>query len=118
MYEKLTILCDIDGTLIEHCPPSITSKSTHIPKILDGTLDKLLEWEKKGYVIILTTARKECMRSITERQLAELGVFYDQLIMGLGSGRRILINDAKPNGLETAECINLKRNEGIKNINL
>ena len=33
------------------------------------------------------------MRITTERHLSELGIFYDQLIMGVGGGQRILIND-------------------------
>jgi hypothetical protein len=56
------------------------------------------------------------MRKATEEQLARLGVFYDQLIMGIGGGDRILINDNKPDGRETAFAINLERNKGIDDI--
>ena len=55
---------------------------------------------------------------LTEKQLAEAGIFYDQLIMGVGGGVRILINDNKPNGDLAARCINLERNMGIKDINI
>ena len=47
-------------------------------------------------MIILTTGRKEGMRRITEQQLENAGIVYDRLIMGIGGGIRVLINDLKP----------------------
>jgi hypothetical protein len=38
--------------------------------------------------------------------------------MGVGGGPRYLINDCKPNGLETAFAVNMERNKGIKNIKI
>jgi hydroxymethylpyrimidine pyrophosphatase-like HAD family hydrolase len=61
-----TIICDIDGTLVEHNSPSIVAKSSHKIKPLPNTLTKLEEWEAKGYNIILLTGRKESMRKVTE----------------------------------------------------
>jgi len=114
-----TIICDIDGTLIQHNDyPSNVSKDTYKPILLDLTLEKLNEWERKGYNIILLTGRKESMRKITEKQLTELGIYYDQLVMGVGGGPRYLINDCKPDGTEYATAINLVRNEGIGKINI
>jgi FMN phosphatase YigB (HAD superfamily) len=113
-----TIFCDIDGTLVKHVPPNYTSRPNHKMELLDGTLEILIEWDKKGYNIILTTGRKESLRNITEKQLAEVGIFYDQLIMGVGGGPRILINDCKDNGDQFALAINIERNKGIKNIQI
>jgi hydroxymethylpyrimidine pyrophosphatase-like HAD family hydrolase len=113
-----TIFCDIDGTLVKHDPPSLTSKPNYKMELLEGTIEKLLEWDKKGYNIILTTGRKESLRKVTEHQLTESGIFYDYLIMGVGGGTRYLINDDKPEGTESAFAINLKRNEGINNIDI
>jgi hydroxymethylpyrimidine pyrophosphatase-like HAD family hydrolase len=113
-----TIICDIDGTLCEHSIPTLNTNATTELKILPGTIDKLSEWDAKGYNIILITGRRESMRASTESQLAEAGIFYDQLIMGVGGGLRVLINDNKPNGDLAAMCINIKRNEGINNINI
>lgn len=113
-----TVFCDIDGTLLEHFPPG-KSFYDFKPKVLPGTVDKLLEWDKKGYNIILTTGRKESMRKITVEQLESAGIFYDQLIMGIGGGVRVLFNDLKPGSdEETAVAINLKRDEGISKINI
>ena len=90
-----TIFCDIDGTLIEHFPPG-SNFHEFSPKVLPGVTEKILEWDKKGYRIILTTGRKESMRKFTEKQLEQVGIFYDMLIMGIGGGVRVLINDYKP----------------------
>jgi hypothetical protein len=56
------------------------------------------------------------MRTQTERQLQEVGIFYDQLIMGIGGGPRVLINDNKPDGKEAAFAINIERNKGINDL--
>ena len=114
-----TIFSDIDGTLVEHISPFKSTNPNHKMKLLPGTLEKLQDWDMKGYYIILTTGRKESMRKSTEIQLAEVGIMYDQLIMGIVGGIRVLINDTKPYGdFNTAESINLNRNEGIKNIKI
>jgi hypothetical protein len=113
-----TIFCDIDGTLVKHTPPNIASRPDHKMELLDGTLEVLMEWDKKGYNIILTTGRKESLRKITEQQLSEVGIFYDQLVMGIGGGARILINDCKDNGDQFASAINTERNKGIKSIQI
>lgn len=114
-----TIFCDIDGTLVEHATPYHASQPTHNLNIIDGTIEKLLEWDRLGYNIILTTGRKESLRTQTTDQLSRAGIFYDKLIMGIGGGERVLINDLKPNSdRETATAICLKRNEGIKNVKL
>ncbi len=113
-----TIFLDIDGTLVEHSE-NISEQYLKTPKLLKGTLEKLTEWDRKGYNIILTTGRKEGVREITVKQLAELGIFYDQLIMGLGGGIRIVINDKKKDKeYDTAIAINLQRNEGISKIEI
>ncbi len=113
-----TIFCDIDGTLVKHTPPNNASRPDHKMELLDGTLEILMEWDKKGYNIILTTGRKESLRKITEQQLSEVGIFYDQLVMGIGGGPRILINDCKDNGDQFASAINIERNKGIKNVQI
>ena len=111
-----TIICDIDGTLVKHEIPTKNTSPNKQLELLPGTVEKLSEWDAKGYNVILITGRRESMRRATEEQLARLGVFYDQLIMGIGGGDRILINDNKPDGRETAFAINLERNKGIDDI--
>ena len=111
-----TIICDIDGTLIFH-KGSQYAQITEDPDIISGTIEKLHEWDKKGYNIILITGRREGVRKITEKQLRDYGIIYDNLIMGIGRGPRVLINDKKPDSIEdTAISINLIRNEGISKV--
>ena len=113
----ITIFCDIDGTLVKHFAPCYSAKPTYKMELLPGTLKKLEEWDIKGYTLILTTGRKESMRKVTEKQLAEVGIMYDALLMGIGGGKRVVINDRKPGGeVDYALSINLTRNEGINNI--
>jgi dTDP-glucose pyrophosphorylase len=87
-----TIFCDIDGTIIKHA-----HRFSHIgkedPIDLDGVIDKFNEWDSKGHKIILTTARKESARYITEKHLSDLGFCWDYLLMGMTSGTRLLVND-------------------------
>lgn len=109
-----TIFCDIDGTLWKHVGPVTDQAVTDKYEILPNTKQAIDLWDKLGYKIILTTGRKESLRNLTEKQLLEIGIVYDQLIMGLGGGDRILINDRKPNGMKnTAYAINVIRNKGI-----
>ena len=114
-----TIFCDIDGTLVKHFPPTETARPDISMEILPGTLQKLLEWDKKGYNIILVSGRRESSRRQTEAQLSSLGIIYDHLILGIGGGKRYIINDRKPYGKEDyAIAINLERNSGIEEIDI
>tara|TARA_R110001592_G_scaffold188358_4_gene433543 strand:+ start:16352 stop:16708 length:357 start_codon:yes stop_codon:yes gene_type:complete len=118
MNKPKTIFCDIDGTLLHH-HGDLHKQMLEAPLLLQGAKEKLVEWDRKGYNIILTTGRKESCRHLTEKQLQETGIFYDQLIMGIGGGARILINDLKPNSdKETAIAINLVRNTGVANVKI
>jgi len=111
-----TIFCDIDGTIFKH-HGDIHKNILEPSIILDGVLDKFKEWDKNNYKIILTTGRKEGSREQTKEQLKLIGLNYDELIMGLPNGDRILINDKKENGIDyTAYAYNVVRNEGLSNI--
>lgn len=108
-----TIFCDIDGTLLEYQrDEGIDFKN---PKVLPGVKEALFNWKKKGYILILTTGRKESLRKATEEQLFKAGIDYDYLIMGLTGAPRYLINDTKPDTVaeNTAEAIMVKRNVGF-----
>lgn len=114
-----TIFCDIDGTLIKHRPPTETTKLNYNPELLRNTVETLLDWDKKGYNIILISGRREGSRKETEKQLSSLGIIYDKLILGIGGGKRYIINDRKPCGNEDyAIAINLDRDVGIGNLKI
>jgi len=114
-----TIFCDLDGTLIKHSNPVDIQNPDYELEVLPGTHDKLREWDFKGYYIIITTGRKRSAREATKKQLSRAGILYDELIMGFGGGYRYIINDTKPNSDDdTCFSINVKRNKGVKNIEL
>ena len=118
MSSPKTIFCDLDGTLVKHTNPIDIQNPNLELKVLPGVHNKLVEWVKKGYYIIITTGRKESTRKSTEEQLQFAGIVYDQLIMGFGGGDRILINDRKPDGRDTASVINLTRDKGVEDVQL
>lgn len=115
MNRPKTIFCDIDGTLVEHANPIQASLPDFTMKVLNGTHKVLNEWDRCGYRIILTTGRKESLRSVTEAQLSKAGIIYDKLIMGLGGGDRILINDNKKDGRRACWALNPERDSTLKN---
>jgi len=113
---KKTIFLDIDGCILRHFG-NLSTQMTTEAELLPGVLDKINEWDIAGYQIILVTGRKEPMRKITETQLLSLGVFYDQLVMGVNRGERVIINDLKAGSdTPTASAICIRRNEGLSNI--
>ena len=118
MNKPKTIICDIDGVLIKHKNEGLSKQLGYVD-LLEDTISKMTEWDAKGYNIILITGRRESQRQKTEKQLDLFGIFYDQLIMGVGGGDRVIINDRKPNSdRNTAYAINLNRNEGIKDVKI
>jgi len=120
MNRSKTLFIDIDGTLFHHSGDRTNMCSTLVmPLVLPGVKDKFNEWDRKGYCIILTTGRKEGDREVTKKQLSYHGIPYDQLVMGITGGERVLINDTKPDSLEsTARAFTLPRNEGIGSLDI
>lgn len=113
-----TLFVDIDGTLLFHHGDGIKQALLE-PLLLPGVYEKFNEWDRKGYMIILTTGRRESERRATEKQLHSVGIVYDHLIMGIGGGKRIIINDTKPHSDDdTAGFVCVKRNEGIINVDI
>jgi mannose-6-phosphate isomerase-like protein (cupin superfamily) len=118
MSSPKTIFCDIDGTLVEHTGDIIKNYQDN-STVLKNVIHTIKQWDKLNYKIILTTGRKESTRQNTESQLKSLGIVYDQLLMGLPNGDRVLLNDRKTNGIRnTAYAVNLVRNGGLENVDL
>lgn len=115
-----SLFIDIDGTLFKH-QKNGTEACFHPELAKDNLLSFVRhyfnEWHSKGYRLILTTGRTESMRAITEAQLRFAGLFWDYLLMGIGGGERILINDMSPENEPKAISINLIRDSGFENIN-
>lgn len=113
-----TLFIDIDGVLLKH-HGSGNEQSKLKPELLPGVKDKLDEWDRKGYRFILVTGRRESERKATEEQLHSVGIVYDYLIMGVGGGQRVMINDFKPNKTNpTALAMCVERNKGVIDIDI
>jgi len=112
-----TLFVDIDGTLLEH-KGTFSDICLKEASLLPGARAKMNEWCSNEYTIILTTARRESLRRVTEKQLERLGIPYDSLVMGISKGQRIVINDRRPNGDDTAFAINVDRNQGLEGVKI
>ena len=112
-----TIFCDLDGTITEH--QDIPSYEVPL-KLLPGALEKLRTWLDAGYKIVITTARAKSEYDKLRHSLDIAGVTYHQLVMGLPSGPRYIINDRKPATRFTNQAcaFEIERNQGIRDIQL
>lgn len=111
-----TYLLDLDGTLFIH-GGTIDNIIYGNIEVIEGTREKINQWRQGGACIVLITARPKRYRCETEILLRRHHIIYDELIMGVTNGVRVLVNDMK-NGdtVETAIAVNLKRDTGINNI--
>ena len=92
MDKPKTIIIDVDGVIFQHGNWWADTPS------LPGIKEAFHEWERKGYCIVIMTARPECMRPELEERLKKNHLFWNHLVMGVSSGERVVINDAKPSG--------------------
>ena len=98
----------MDGTIVKHNGYLLDGVDTPLP----SSINFLKRISDTDYIIIVTS-RSEEYKEQTIRFLAENKIRYDQLIFGVPVGERLLINDKKPSGLQTAYSINVVRDEGI-----
>lgn len=116
-HKPMTIFCDIDGTILKHAH-TISSALAEPAQLLPGVREKFDQWDSVGHRIVLTTARKESTRAQTEHELTQLGIAWDQLIMGVTSGTRVLINDKlRVEDADRAVAINVETDGNWNNIN-
>lgn len=107
-----TYIVDIDGVLYEngrrHWAPR-WGESAPIP----GAIEALRGLKGRGQHIVLMTSRPETFRDATEQQLRSDGVPFDQLVMGVLHGTRVVVNDyAASTPFPAAVAVNSKRNSG------
>ena len=102
-----TWFLDLDGTLVKH--------NGHLTDGQDSLLagaDALLAQIPADDLVVIVTSRGETHREATEQFLADHGIRYDHIIFGAPFGERIVVNDAKPSGLQTAVSVCLSRDQG------
>ena len=117
-----TIFSDIDGTIWKH-ESDIRHSMKGTQRLLPGVFENFLKWHRQGFKIILTTGRPEFLREATEKQLRELGIFYNQLVMDCGPGPRVLINDMESTSEDIkfkakAQAVNLIRDHGMDDLEI
>lgn len=111
-----TLFIDVDGTILKH-QHTISDVYSQPAEVLPNVVNKINEWDSQGHRIILVTARKESTRAITEQQLREFGIAWDQLVMGVGGGTRVLINDKlDKNDADRAIGVNVVTNAGFSSV--
>lgn len=111
-----TLFIDIDGTVLKH-QHTISDVHKYQAKVLPGVVEKINFWDSRGHKIIFVTARKESTREITEKQLRQFGLAWDQLIMGVTNGERYIVNDKlTAEDLNRANAINVITDEGFQSI--
>ena len=113
-----TYFVDIDGTIIKY--RKFAELNSTPPEPIQDVIDYLNEQFTNGAVIIVTTARPDDYRLLTEHELNVVGLKFHKILMNCGRGSRIILNDLDPDNLEIPRAvgINLKRNEGLKNITI
>lgn len=102
-----TWLIDLDGTIVKH-----NGYLKEGDQLLPGVKEFFQKIPEDDTIIILTS-RAETYREQTEKFLCENQIRYNMIIFGLPVGERILINDAKPRGLNTAHSITIERDKGL-----
>lgn len=117
MIKQKTYFLDLDGCIFKFIPIEEMMASEAL-ETLPGAHEKTKQWYREGHIIVLVTARPYSMDEITRKQLQNAKIFYNLLIMGVGNGERILINDFEEGTTEfKAQAYNIRRNiEGIINI--
>ena len=112
MVEMKTVICDIDGTLLDYLhDKSAEERGEHIP--LPGAVEKMRQWEVMGCRIIIITGRRESERARTVAELEKARIPYDTLLMGFADSGRVLINDVGKHGNCKAHAVSLPRDQGF-----
>ncbi len=103
-----TWIFDVDGTIVRH--------NGHLTQEGDQLLPGVKEFFESipaTDVIVLMTARKPEYQDSLKRFLAKNNIRFDYLLSDMPQGERILVNDRKPSGLQTAYAVNKNRDQAL-----
>lgn len=118
MVKIKTYFIDIDGTIFPHMTAEELDdvyKTNHETHILPG-VEEYWETFNEDDVIIISTARPGKYRHYTERNLRLYNLRFDYLLMDIGTGPRILINDVTDKEPIKAIAYNIPRDGGLKHL--
>ena len=102
-----TWLIDLDGTVFKH-----NGHLAGVDELLPGVREFWAALPPADTVILMS-ARAECFREQTLANITAAGLRFDHALFNLPHGERILLNDSKPRGLQTAIAVNLRRDAGL-----
>jgi hydroxymethylpyrimidine pyrophosphatase-like HAD family hydrolase len=113
-----TFFVDIDGTLVKYRKFAELENSTLEP--IQDVIDTINDYYEKGAHIVITSARPDSYELFTKQELEAIGIKYHQIILGLGRGTRVVINDNDPQNPEISRSlgVNLNRNMGWEGLDL
>lgn len=103
-----TWILDVDGTLVKHNGYKIDGYDT----LLNG-VKEFFNKLPSGDKVILLTAREGKYLENLKIFLKENNLRYDYILTDIPMGERLLVNDRKPSGLDTAYAINKTRDEKL-----
>lgn len=83
---RLRVVVDIDGVIAEESHSNIFTTDYSRLKTVKGTKEALLKLHRAGTFIVLHTARRPELETITKCWLAEHRIMYDDLVFGKPSG--------------------------------
>lgn len=113
-----TFFVDIDGTLVQY--RKFNELSTSVLTPIQEVIDVINKYYDEGAIIVITTARPSSYELFTKQELEKIGVKYHQLVMDLGRGTRVILNDKDPENeqIPRALGINLNRNQGWEGLDI
>jgi hydroxymethylpyrimidine pyrophosphatase-like HAD family hydrolase len=113
-----TFFVDIDGTLVQY--RKFNELSTSVLTPIQEVIDVVNKYYDEGAIIVITTARPSSYELFTKQELEKIGVKYHQLVMDLGRGTRVILNDKDPENeqIPRALGINLNRNQGWEGLDI
>ena len=100
-----TWILDLDGTLVKHNGYKIDGYDTLLPGA-----EQFLKNIRPEDMIIIITSRIEAYREMTVNFLRDQNIRYDHIIFNAPYGERIVVNDRKRSGLNTALSVCTERN--------
>ena len=109
-----TFFVDIDGTIVKY--RKFSELDTAVLTPIQDVIDFINKSYDEGSHIVITTARPQSFEVFTKQELEKLGVKYHQIVMGIGRGTRVVLNDKDPENpdLPRAWGINFTRDAGFK----
>lgn len=104
-----TWILDVDGTIVKHNGYKTDGYDT----LLEGVKEFFETVSAEDKVIILTARKEEYLPALKDF-LRQNNIRYDALLTEIPLGERILVNDRKPSGLNTAFAVNKDRDDVFK----